>query len=148
MNKYIYYDIRHSKGGITKFPDEMPRTYIKITPKITLPLKIIDKLYFPILKTLQSILHIAHVMLEICVHSTLVLYTFRHGMSRRAEYIRWSPSSIYSWSIQPLYLLHSKYKFEWVTLESMICRLVTRLNFVTCIYLFWETDYNQPFQTN
>ena len=84
-NLYIF-NIRHSKGGITKFPDEMPRTYIKITPKITLPLKIIDKLYFPILKTLQSILHIAHVMLEICVHSTLVLQTSRHGMTRSADY--------------------------------------------------------------
>ena len=30
----------------------------------------------------------------------------------------------------------------------MICRTVTRLNLVTCTYLFWETDYNQPFQIN
>ena len=30
----------------------------------------------------------------------------------------------------------------------MIFRSVTRLNLVTCIYLFWETDYNQPFQIN
>ena len=44
------------------------------------------------------------------------------------------PSSIYSWSIQPLYLLHSKYKFEWVTLESMICRSVTKLNLVSYIF--------------
>ena len=57
-----------------------------------------------------------------------------------------TPSSIYSWSIQPLFLLHSKYEFEWVTLESMICRSVTKLNFVTYIYLFWETDYVQSFQ--
>ena len=28
----------------------------------------------------------------------------------------------------------------------MICRSVTRLNLVTCIYLFWETDYNQLFK--
>ena len=34
------------------------------------------------------------------------------------------------------------------TLESTICRSVTRLNLATCIYLFWETDYNQPFQIN
>ena len=44
------------------------------------------------------------------------------------------PSSIYSWSIQPLFLLHSKYEFEWVTLESMICRSVTKLNLVTYIF--------------
>ena len=55
------------------------------------------------------------------------------------------PSSIYSWSIQPLCVLHSGLKCECVTLESMICRSVTRLNLVTCIFLFWETDYNQPF---
>ena len=57
-------------------------------------------------------------------------------------------SRVYSWSIEPLSLLHSKLKFEWVTLESMICRSVTKLNLVTYIYLFWETDYNQPFQIN
>ena len=56
-----------------------------------------------------------------------------------------NPSSIYSWSIQPLSVLHSGLKCECVTLESMICRSVTRLNLVTCIFLFWETDYNQPF---
>ena len=61
---------------------------------------------------------------------------------------RYVPSSIYSWSIEPLSLLHSKLKFERVTLESMICRSVTQLNLVTYIYLFWETDYNQPFQIN
>ena len=32
------------------------------------------------------------------------------------------------------------------TLESTICRSVTRLNLVPCIYLFWETDYDQPCQ--
>ena len=58
------------------------------------------------------------------------------------------PSYIYSWSIEPLSLLHSKLKFEWVTLESMIWRSVTRLNLVTCIYLFLETDYNQPLKIN
>ena len=57
-----------------------------------------------------------------------------------------NPSSIYSWSIEPLSFLHSKLRFEWVTLESMICRSVTKLNFITYIYLFWETDYVQSFQ--
>ena len=59
-----------------------------------------------------------------------------------------NPSSIYSWSIQPLSVLHSGLKCECVTLESMICRSVTRLNLVTCIYLFLETDYSQPFHIN
>ena len=38
-------------------------------------------------------------------------------LARFAKRTEYEPSSIYSWSIQPLFLLHSKYEFEWVTLE-------------------------------
>ena len=70
------------------------------------------------------------------------------GWWEKLGMIRCRPSSIYSWSIEPLSLLHSKLEFEWVTLKSMICRSVTRLNLVPCIYLFWETDYIHHCQIN
>ena len=86
----------------------------------------------------------------ICIFICILLFPFGFFILFVWGYflIWFFPSSIYSWSIQPLYVLHSQYKCEWVTLESMICRSVTQLNLVTYIYLFWDTDYNQPFQIN